>query len=139
MRTPLRRLVTTTAVYHWVHRERVLPSPACASGEASAGRPPARVLHRVSIWREPPSQRGRSALLLFVVQTESDARRGSPLNVGLQANGQPAPNLNQPATIRALIAWAEAQHWQGQAPLSWHGDLAQLMDLLATVANRPID
>ena len=60
---------------------------------------------------------------------------GSPLNVGLQAAGQPAPNLNRPATIRALIAWAEAQHWQGEAPLVWHGDMAQLMELLAGYGN----
>ncbi len=89
-----------------------------------------QVLHRVSIWREQPARHGRSAALQFVVHAESDAHLGSPLNVGLQTTGLPAPNLNRPATIRALIAWAEAQHWQGETPLVWHGDMAQLTALL---------
>ena len=133
MRSPLRRLATADAQYLWVHRQRPWPAPnSPANAEPQLTR---QVQHRVSIWRDQPTRRGRSAALQFVVQAPPDARLGSPLNVGLQATDQPAPNLNRPATIRALIAWAEAQHWQGHAPLAWHGDLGQLMDLLAVVTS----
>jgi len=131
MRSPLRRLATADAQYLWVHRQRPLPAP-----NSPANAEP-QVQHRVSIWRDQPTRRGSSAALQFVVQAPSDSRLGSPLNVGLQATGQPAPNLNRPATIRALIAWAEAQHWQGETPLVWHGDMAQLMAL--AIRGRSLD